>query len=280
MNPTKDVFTQPRVIDPATAKRMLALSGGNRVLRPKTIDAYAAEMKAGNWMLTHQGIAFDISGRLIDGHHRLNAVCKSGVTVTMNVTYNMAPDAALCIDTGRARNMADQLRIPDREAALLNLALRIATKSTVSRVKTRAVMQLLNTKIAQVSTELLLCNGAARRVYSSAVMRLAAVVRVLEGEDMTWVLYTYDNFIKHDSNNLNAIQRSLQAQIARGSVRAEGYDYDLLARALKAFDRSYGSIPKMTIAKDELQDAPLRVKEAVEKCLADSGANNLEALVQ
>lgn len=280
MNPTKDVFTQPRVIDPATAKRMLALSGGNRVLRPKTIDAYAAEMKAGNWMLTHQGIAFDISGRLIDGHHRLSAVCKSGVTVTMNVTYNMAEDAALCIDTGRARNMADQLRIPDREAALLNLALRIATKSTVSRVKTRAVQQLLDTRMAAMSTQLLLRNGSARRVYSSAVMRLAAVVRVIEGEDIVWVLDTYDSFIKHDSSNLNAIQRSLQAQIARGSVRADGYDHDLLARALKAFDKSYGSIPKMTIAKDELQDAPLRVKEAVEKCLADSGISSMEALIQ
>lgn len=280
MNPTKDQFTQPRVIDPATAKRMLALSGGNRVLRPKSVDAYAQEMLIGNWPLTHQGIAFDINGRLIDGHHRLSAVVKSGVTVTMNVTYNVSPDAALCIDTGRARNMADQLRIPDREAALLNLALRISTKSTVSRVKTRAVQQLLNTRMAAMSTQLLLRNGSARRVYSSAVMRLAAVVRVIEGEDISWVLDTYDSFIKHDSNNLNAIQRSLQAQIARGSVRADGYDHDLLARALKAFDKSYGSIPKMTIAKDELQDAPLRVKEAVEKCLADSGANNLEALVQ
>lgn len=280
MNPKNNVFTQPRAIDPAMAKRMLGLSNGNRVLRVKTIAAYADEMKRGNWLLTHQGIAFDINGRLVDGHHRLSAICVAGVTVTMNVTYNMAEDAVLCIDTGRTRNMADQLRIPDREAALLNLALRIAFRSTVSRVKTRAVQQLLNTKMAALSTQLLLRNGSARRVYSSAVMRLAAVVRVIEGEDIAWVLDTYDSFIKHDSSNLNAIQRSMQAQIARGSVRCDGYDHDLLARSLKAFDRSYGSIPKMTIAKDELQDAPARVKDAVEKCLADGGISGMEALIQ
>jgi hypothetical protein len=76
---------------------------GNRKASRAKIDQHAAQMKAGNWLETHQGIAFDTEGKLIDGRHRLSAVAASGVTVRMWVFPNQTRDTFDVIDTGYAR---------------------------------------------------------------------------------------------------------------------------------------------------------------------------------
>lgn len=77
----------------------------NRPVSKSTVNAYARLMKAGGWNLTHQGIAFDDNGELIDGQHRLHAIIISNTPVMMNVTYNVhhAPGEAFTIDMGRKR---------------------------------------------------------------------------------------------------------------------------------------------------------------------------------
>lgn len=76
---------------------------GNRKPSRAKVDQHAAAMKAGKWLETHQGIAFDAEGRLIDGRHRLTAVAASGVTVRMWVFPNQTRDTFDVIDTGYAR---------------------------------------------------------------------------------------------------------------------------------------------------------------------------------
>lgn len=58
----------------------------NRKLRVRTVDAFAADMRRGKWHTTHQGIAFDEAGNLLDGQHRLAAIVKSGCTIEILVT--------------------------------------------------------------------------------------------------------------------------------------------------------------------------------------------------
>jgi hypothetical protein len=50
----------------------------NRRIVQSRVSFYAAQMQAGSWKLTHQGIAFDEYGNLVDGQHRLYAVILSG----------------------------------------------------------------------------------------------------------------------------------------------------------------------------------------------------------
>jgi hypothetical protein len=66
-------------------------------------------MRNGGWTLTHQGIAFDENGELVDGQHRLNAVIEANVPVEMNVTTNVhrQPGEAFTIDMGRKRTYAN-----------------------------------------------------------------------------------------------------------------------------------------------------------------------------
>lgn len=61
----------------------------NRPISEPTVQVYAGDMKNGRWSLTHQGIAFNVNGDLIDGQHRLWAIVFSGKNVEMMVTRDL-----------------------------------------------------------------------------------------------------------------------------------------------------------------------------------------------
>lgn len=91
-------------VTPDLAKEWLALSVGNRGVNKQRIVDYAADMKAGRWFVTNQGIGFDHTGALIDGHHRLRAVIRADVAVSMMVTRGLNPEAKQFIDVGQKRS--------------------------------------------------------------------------------------------------------------------------------------------------------------------------------
>lgn len=99
-------FTAIEVIDPDLAALLLTGNVRNRSLSSVMVDSFARDMIAGNWRVTHQGIALDKDGRLLDGQHRLSAVVKSGVTIRTAVTYNADPESFRAVDMGRPRNSA------------------------------------------------------------------------------------------------------------------------------------------------------------------------------
>lgn len=86
----------------------------NRRLRLHKIAMYADDMKSGRWQLTPQGIAFYENGDFADGHHRLEAIVKSGVTVAMLVTYDVPNDSTL-FDRGMARSTTDVFEMGGRK---------------------------------------------------------------------------------------------------------------------------------------------------------------------
>ena len=87
-----------------------------RRLNQVTVEEYARAMRSGVWILTHQGIAIDDNGLLIDGQHRLHAVIKSGVAVKMQVTRDIPAKTANtltidAIDRGSPRCVGQQLQM-------------------------------------------------------------------------------------------------------------------------------------------------------------------------
>ena len=96
-------------VTPAVAERWLEGNEGNRRLNWNYIAQLARDMKAGRFACTHQGLAFDIHGRLIDGQHRLWAVLEAEVTVRMRVFFNEPPENLLHIDGNCPWQMADRM---------------------------------------------------------------------------------------------------------------------------------------------------------------------------
>lgn len=120
--------TKVMTITPAMANDMLQKCEllienhlfSQRALARETVNLYAREMKQGNWLVTHQGIAIATDGAIIDGRHRLSAIVKSGCTVEMNVTTGIDRSMALTsnntqymdlVDMGRQRNIGTILQI-------------------------------------------------------------------------------------------------------------------------------------------------------------------------
>ena len=97
---------------PQKAAYYLANNHGNRTLRKSTVRSYAADMKAGQWRCTHQAIAIDANGNLLDGQHRLAAVIEAQWEGPMMLaTYETAEDTMkLQVDRGARRTAHDILQ--------------------------------------------------------------------------------------------------------------------------------------------------------------------------
>jgi hypothetical protein len=115
------------IVTPELAERWLQKNHpSNRPIAWQRVEAFANDMRAGAWILTHQGIAFDANGYLIDGQHRLHAVVQAGQdptfrSVRMLVARNEAGSYHDPIDRTGARSIAAILGITKRDTALANL---------------------------------------------------------------------------------------------------------------------------------------------------------------
>ena len=102
-------------ITPEMATQYLSRNTKNRSIRRQEVDAYAREIKRGNFVLTHQGIAFDEEGNLIDGQHRLMAIATAGIPVQMVVSRGVPSSAFTVVDRGASRTMRDVVSLGSGE---------------------------------------------------------------------------------------------------------------------------------------------------------------------
>lgn len=98
-------------VTPAQAQQWLDTAARNRNLSQRRVEMYAAMMKRGDWMLTNQGIAIDEHGALLDGQHRLNAIVKAEIPVTVLVVQNVPNASQLVLDQSLIRRAHDQISL-------------------------------------------------------------------------------------------------------------------------------------------------------------------------
>lgn len=111
--------TKLQMVSPQMASNFLKDNVCNRKVRIAHVNRLKTEILAGRWMITHQGIAFDEDGKLLDGQHRLMAIQAAGKSVQMLVTRGIQTSlnghgslAAMdVIDCGRFRTVGDQLHL-------------------------------------------------------------------------------------------------------------------------------------------------------------------------
>lgn len=96
-------------VSPEIAATFLSRDSVNRRLDMGQVRALAETILRGEWKLTHQGIAFDETGALLDGQHRLHAIIEANTPVEMLVFDGVARDVFPVLDTGKRRSAADTL---------------------------------------------------------------------------------------------------------------------------------------------------------------------------
>lgn len=83
----------------------------NRSVSDARVQMFKEAIKKGEWRVTHQGIAFDKDGNLIDGQHRLWGCVESEKPIQVVVTRGVAAIDMTLIDRGRSRSLGDVLTI-------------------------------------------------------------------------------------------------------------------------------------------------------------------------
>jgi hypothetical protein len=98
------------ILTPDLAKLFLEHSQDfrNRNIRNLHLSRIVRAIDKGEWKINHQGLAFDIDGKLIDGQHRCRAVIKSGKSIPVLCFYNVPRDSFQTVDNGAKRSQADR----------------------------------------------------------------------------------------------------------------------------------------------------------------------------
>lgn len=114
-------------ISPGMAVEMLERNAHNRPLKERIVAAYARDMRRGNWRMTGEAIKFDTNGDLADGQHRLAAIVKAKVPVTLLVVWGVPPEAQQVMDSGVKRSVNDNLTLNGvKNSSILTAAARLA----------------------------------------------------------------------------------------------------------------------------------------------------------
>jgi hypothetical protein len=239
-------------ITPETAAAMLAKNIGNRIPRPNTVRFYAAEMTAGRWQETHQALAVDCDGNLVDGQHRLLAIVLSQTSHWFWLDQYAKKHEAmhLPIDTQARRTHADIIRAPKVEVQTASVLLRemLGARANSSTAVLHSVYLHLRDAIHAVCeasrTQNVRSSGTIR---AGVVLRIARLWRDNRHDDADATLAQFRDFILVDNIHKMWPQvAQLLKQVSNDSKRGVRYT-DRVARSWKAFDVDSRHLTKMLI---------------------------------
>jgi hypothetical protein len=85
-------------IGPERAEEYLAANRGNRNIVQAHVAALARDIRNGQWMFNAQPICFSLSGRLLNGQHRLSAVLEADQPIEVLVMHGLPEEAFTTYD--------------------------------------------------------------------------------------------------------------------------------------------------------------------------------------
>lgn len=250
-------------VTPAMAQKFLDSNAEfQRNLRIGEVKTLAEAMRRGEWVLTHQGVAFDSNGRLIDGQHRLHAIIMSGLPQDMLVVNGVDPAAFKVLDIGAKRSTADLLSIDKKEAGVVSFFARLKGSKRPSPQQCFTVYQ---DYIDQIQPVVRATTGT-KNLFHSAAFQSAAVLQLkLMPERGDYILDVFRKMGSMDLEALPTIGTSAIKAAAQGKLRTGGgTDRQILfATGMKVMNPTYKDSSKvpsklqdteqfMTIAQTEI----------------------------
>ena len=100
------------MVKQAAARLWLEKNKGNRVIRQPRVEFWKRAMMRGEWQISPDAIAFDVAGDLVNGQHRLTALCESELSrpLPFLVVHGLPEEAYSVIDKGTKRTSGDYWR--------------------------------------------------------------------------------------------------------------------------------------------------------------------------
>lgn len=233
-------------ITPRIALGWLESNEINRRLRPGEVENWKRLFARGEYLMTHQGIAFSASGRLLDGQHRLTAISEMppSFSVKMLVTAGLPDPAFMVMDKGMVRTHADTLGIGTGIAATARYLATLRDTDKRGKLTTAQIVPYVH-GIEGVFNELLSFCSACSKTWSSSAVRAAAVIQLLNGVDPDYAKLTYYALNHAEFDSMSPIAQALFRQHLTGSANTRGTD--MFCRAFKTFDRRNYRTTKLQI---------------------------------
>jgi len=256
-------------ISPGIAKTMLEASGGNRKLRKWYVDALANVMIRGEFRVTAECIGFTSDGTLVEGHHRLSAIVQSGKTVDMFVVYGLDHDIYAFHNIGIKRTTADLHGIRKQTAEAINKAV-VLTFGSGAISQTDLVHNVgVGTPLFYALESLAEHCGANSAYFTSAPMRLAAAIHLMNGRDADFILHQWRALALSDIAAMSPASQALLRQVVQKKASAQN-SMDALARGRIVFDESRQNVSRISVDEESISAARLWVKKAVNAMLSNS----------
>lgn len=257
-------------VSPETAAEWLALNIGNRRIRKGWVLTLTSRINRGEWMLSHQGVAFNQSGRLCDGQHRLSAIIQSGIPTEIAVFRDVPDDSFKVLDQGAKRTNEDISGMDKRVVEPINLASRVKFGNHFSYQQFDVI---LNTELGELACELVEKCGTTTKTYSAAPMKLAAIIRASEGEkEKQFAFSLYQTLVYLDFEKMPPAAQSFVRQVHSERVGAFGNSSsnDLLARALIVFDPTRRDLKKVVATPEIVRRSLEFVRSRLDVLIASS----------
>lgn len=242
--------TRLTLVTPAMAREWLQRNTDNRPLRPGVVDGFLSAYRRGEWKITHQGIAFAKSGRLLDGQHRLTFISElpDKTVVPMNVSNDLEEDAFDSIDQGFKRTVSDLYQVSSGMVAVARFMLRIALpdRAGITPQLVRPFLEWVEPEYELLYT---FCPKTTR-TWSSVPVRAAAILNMKLGHDKDAVRVAYDALVHANISAMSPPVRVLAQQYMSGKI-VSVRGLDLFCRAQRAFNtKDTNNITAKIIVKD------------------------------
>jgi hypothetical protein len=218
------------IITPERAEMLLRNQANPRKLSKWHVDEFKRHIQHGSFETTHQGIALNNEGQMVDGQHRCAAIVECKKPVLMWVAYGIIPEAISVLDRGVRRTFSDLLGTHKYISQPATLAAIIAFGNSRPReVEVKQMVDVLGERFAWL---LETRSGSKKGITAGCRLGAALAITPETKED---VLFQFDAYAGCNFNEMwPSVQALVKKTMTNGYSRVLDRNSVLLA-SFKAF---------------------------------------------
>lgn len=233
-----------------------------RKVRYNWVESLARMITDDSFILTHQGIAFDELGNLIDGQHRLLAVIMADKPITIMVSRNVGNNAWHGTDQGIIRRVSEITTLSKRVGQAANYISRIVLNET--RPHANLLESIGESQLGLQIGKLSLYAPTTPKYFGQTPNLVVAAMRsIMDGGDYAFTQYRALTLQDYDAMSLSS--KALCRQVVSGKAISTGPD--LWCRAWKTFDKSKADQSKIQISEDQVKPIMAQIRFHMENLI-------------
>ena len=236
-------------ITPESASRYLEANKANRNIRQTRVDSYARDIQSGKFPATHQCVAFNANGDLIDGQHRLSAIVKANMPVQMYVARYDRTETAMMLplDVGLSRCAYEVLKATKKDAETASCIIRLVAREQkyITAFEVNECLEKFGEEIRRVNA--VVSVTVKKRTSAGARAAVALLIRKY-AENADEILIQYKKFVALDIEGMwTSVAACARALENIGSNGGGSSAIDVAVRVWYAFTPSRKNVKLVRI---------------------------------